>query len=50
MKVIVESDVNERVPTTILSLLTEIAKTCNVDIWVTTPKEEIESEGYGHGV
>jgi len=50
MKVIVESDVSERVPPNILSLLTEISKTCNIDIWITTPQEEIELEGYGHGI
>jgi hypothetical protein len=48
MKVIIESDVEDRVPKGIITLLTEAAKLCNVDIWVTIPKEEIESEdGYG---
>ena len=53
MKVIVESQVSERIPASILMLLTEAAKVCQVDIWVTIPQEEVnnnEEEDYSWGV
>ncbi len=50
MKVKIEVDVSERVPASILSLLTEAAKLCKVDIWVVLPEDETIEEGYGHAV
>ena len=53
VKLIVETEIELRLPKSIITLLTETAKVCNVDIWVTTPREEIdelEEKGYGSGV
>lgn len=45
----IESVIEPRIKEGFLALLTEIAKACNVDIWVSPPSEEVE-EGYGFAV
>ena len=45
----IEPQVSERVPLSILELLTEATKLCKVDIWVVIPDDEDEV-GYGHAV
>ena len=54
MTVKVESVIEDRLKEGFLALLTEIAKVCNVEIWVCQPTEEVVEgsvdEGYGHGI
>lgn len=52
----VETAIESRVKEGFLALLTEVAKVCNVEIWIVKPSEEVEDEhlddvnGYGHAV
>ena len=50
MKLTIETLIEDRLPKDIVVLLSEVCKSCNVDIWVTVPSREGEEDGDGHGV